>query len=70
MSFLWLQLGEAILLWSMGSRCLGSVVVAHRLSYRTVCGILPDQGLNPVSPALAGRFLTTGLPGKPYFTLP
>ena len=62
--------GEAVLLWSTGSRCLGLVVVAHRLSYLAGCGILPDQGLNPVSPALAGRFLTTGLPGKPYFTLP
>ena len=57
-------------MWSTGSRCLGLVVVARRLSYPTACGILPDQGLNPVSPALAGRFLTTGLPEKPYFTLP
>ena len=50
------------LLWSMGSRCTGfsscstqpqylwlagSVVVAHRLSCPTACGIFPDQGLNP-----------------------
>ena len=40
----------------------GSVVVAHRLS----CGMwgLPGPGLEPVSPALAGGFLTTVPPGK------
>ena len=26
---------------------------------------LPEPGIEPVSPAIAGRFLTTGLPGKP-----
>ena len=26
---------------------------------------LPGPGIEPESPALAGRFLTTGLPGKP-----
>ena len=26
---------------------------------------LPDPGIEPASPALAGRFLTTALPGKP-----
>ena len=30
----------------------GSVVVAHRLRCSTACGILLEQGLNPVSPAL------------------
>ena len=30
-------------------------------------GDLPRPGLEPVSPALAGRFLTTAPPGKPYF---
>ena len=40
-----------------------SEVVAHRLGGPMVCGILPDQGSNPF-PALAGGFLTTGLPGK------
>ena len=32
---------------------------------------LPGPGLEPVFPALAGRFLTTGPPGKPliYFYL-
>ena len=28
--------------------------------------VLPRPGLKPVSPALAGRFLTTAPPGKPY----
>ena len=28
------------------------------------CGIFPDQGSNPCSPALAGGFLATGPPGK------
>ena len=28
---------------------------------------LPGPGLEPVSPELAGGFLTTAPPGKPYF---
>ena len=28
-------------------------------------GELPDPGIEPESPALAGRFLTTASPGKP-----
>ena len=33
------------------------------------CGLcdLPGSGIKPVSPALAGGFLTTELPGKPYY---
>ena len=43
----------------------GSVVVEHRLSCPEACGILvPRPGIEPVSPALAGKFLTTGPPGK------
>ena len=30
---------------------------------------LPGPGMDPVSPALQGRLLTTGLPGKPGGTL-
>ena len=41
-----------------------SVVVVHRLSCPTTCGIFPDPGIELVSPALAGSFLTTGPPGK------
>ena len=29
----------------------------------------PDPGIKPTSPALAGRFFTTELPGKPAFLL-
>ena len=30
-------------------------------------GDLPDQGTEPISPALAGRFFTTEPPGKPWY---
>ena len=61
--------GFSFLLRSTGSRRAGfsscgaraSVVVAHGLS----CCDLPGSGLKPVSPALAGGFLTTAPPGKP-----
>ena len=54
-----------------------SLVVEHRLQTRRlsncgslaqlVCGMwdLPGPGLEPVSPALAGRLSTTAPPGKP-----
>ena len=52
-----------------------SVVVARRLSScgaraQLLCGtwVLPGPGLKPVSPALAGGFLTTAPPGKPQLT--
>ena len=66
-----------LLLWSMGSRHVGFSscglwALEHRLSS---CGTeaqllhgmwdLPRPGLEPVSPALAGGFLTTVPPGKP-----
>ena len=56
-----------------GSSCLGarapghagSAVVAHRLSCSMARGILvPGPGMEPVSPELAGRFLTLGPPEK------
>ena len=55
------------------------LVVEHRLQTRRLssCGSwaqlfrgmwdLPRPGLEPVSPALAGRFSTTAPPGKPWF---
>ena len=52
---------------SCGSQALGaraSVVVAHGLSCSTACRDLPRPGLEPVSPVLAGGFLTTATPGK------
>ena len=39
--------------------------MAHGLSCSTACGIFPD-GLETMSPALAGGFLTTVPPGKPF----
>ena len=56
-----------------------SLVAEHRLQTRRLsnCGSqaqllrgmwdLPRPGLEPVSPALAGRFPTTAPPGKPFF---
>ena len=38
-----------------------SALAAHGLSCSAACGVFRDQGSNP---ALAGRFLTTGPPGK------
>ena len=55
-----------------------SLVAEHRLQMRRLnncgsrtqllCGMwdLPRPGLEPVSPALAGRFSTTAPPGKPF----
>ena len=48
------------LLWSMGS-----LVVVRGLSYPMAWGILvPGLGIEPLSPTLEGRFLTTEPPGK------
>ena len=56
---------------------VASLVAEHRLQTRRLrnCGSwaqllhgmwdLPRPGLEPMSPALAGRFSTTALPGKP-----
>ena len=58
---------------------LASLAAEHRLQMRRLssCGPraqllrgmwdLPRPGLEPVSPALAGRFSTTAPPGKPPF---
>ena len=58
-----------------------SLVAEHRLQTRRLsnCGSrgqllhgmwdLPRPGLEPVSPALAGRFSTTAPPGKPYISI-
>ena len=42
-----LSLSWPLLLRSTGSRCAGSIIVAHGPSCSAACGILPDQGLNP-----------------------
>ena len=45
--------------------CTGSGVVACGLTCHAVCGILvPWPGIEPMSFALEGRFLTIGPPGK------
>ena len=44
---------------------VASPLVEHRLSSSTACEILVSgPGIKPMSPALAGGFLTTGQPGK------
>ena len=60
---------------------VASLVAEHRLQTRRLsnCGSrahllhgmwdLPRPGLEPMSPALAGRFSTTAPPGKPNFLL-
>ena len=45
---------------------LDSVIVVHGLSCSVACRILVSRpGIEPTSPALQGRFLTTGSPGSP-----
>ena len=49
--------------------CLG-LVVAHGLSCSAARGILVSRpGIEPASPALQGRFLTTGPPGKSHWQI-
>ena len=44
--------------------------MVHGLSCPKACGILiPGPGIEPVSPALVGGFLTTGPPGKSLLRL-
>ena len=42
-----LSLSQPLLLRRRGSRCAGSVVVAHGPSCSAACGIFPDHGSNP-----------------------
>ena len=42
-----LSLSRSLLRRSTGSRCAGSVVMAHGPSCSAACGIFSDQGLNP-----------------------
>ena len=47
---------------------MASLVAALRLSCLLACGILvPVAGIEAVSPALGGRFLTTGPPNEVFF---
>ena len=45
------------------------MVVAHRLSCSTACGLFPDQGLNLRLPHLQADSLPTKPPGKCYLFL-
>ena len=62
------SLSRPLLLRSTGSRHAGSVAVCGSRA-QPLCGMWdpPRPGLEPVSPALAGRFSTTAPPGKPSF---
>ena len=61
------SLGWLLLLWSKGSRCAGfSSCGAWAQLFHSMWD-LPRPGLEPMSPALAGGFLTTAPPGKPRY---
>ena len=61
----------AIRKWGLVSSCAGSVVAACMglVAPRHVGILVPWLGVEPVFPALVGRFLTTGPPGKPLLDL-
>ena len=51
--------------WTLRLWLSGTAVVACELSCPSACRILvPQTGIKPLFPALQGRFLTTGPPGK------
>ena len=53
--------GLSCIIWDLSLQCAGSVAVACGLSCSKVCGILvPRSRIEPMSPALQGRLLTTG----------
>ena len=67
-----LSLSRPLLLRSTGSRCAGSVVVAHGPSCSEACGIFPDQGSNPCPlhwQADSQLLRHQGSPGKPWAVL-
>ena len=75
-----MQAGATRWLWCMGfslqstgSRHLGfsscSMQALEQGLLPLVMCDLPGPGMEPVSPVLQGRLLTTGLPGKPGGTL-
>ena len=76
-----LSLRQLVLLWSRGSGACGlssggAQALEHRLSTTGAWAYLllgmwdlPRSGIEPVSPASAGRFFTTETPGKPSKTL-
>ena len=57
-----------LLLLSLGCRGLGFSSCGKWAQLPHAMWSLPRPGIKPVSLALAGEFLTTGPPGKSYFT--
>ena len=51
-----------------GLETTSSAVELLGLSCSLACGIFPDQGLEPVSPALTGGFFTLSHQGSPKTT--
>ena len=62
---LWFSTRRRLLLQRTGSRAAASVVWHTRAWLLRGTWDLPGPGIKPVSPALAGRFLTAEPPGKP-----
>ena len=54
-------------LWLRGSEC-GLQYLQHKGIVAALHWDLPRPGMEPVYPALAGRFLATRPPGKPWFS--
>ena len=51
------------------SRHGDSVIVAHGLSCFEACRVFPEEGIKPVSPALAAGFLSSIPSGKSLFII-
>ena len=57
--------GLGCIMWYLSLEGTDFLVVVPGLSCSAACGILvPRSGIEPMSPALQGRFLTTGPPVK------
>ena len=68
----WALCAWASVVVARGHSSCGSQALKHRMSScgawaQLLCSMwdLPGPGIEPMSPALAGRFLTTAPPGKP-----
>ena len=59
------------LTWSSGFSCCGAWLSSYGAQAYLLCVMwdLPGPGIEPMYLALAGRLLTTGLSGKPYFLM-
>ena len=70
LGILLLHMGPVVMVHRLSSVARGiqsawSQLGPSGLTYSSVCGILvPQPGTEPTFPALQGKFLTTGLPGK------